>query len=285
VLSLIPDYASAGLIREVDQVEPLDVSATAGDAFGGGAMARIPDLDGDSLEDLAITVTATGSDTLVRGVFVFSGTTVADDTTPAPILRWEVPAGTADFGTAIVNAGDLDGDGLDDVAIGATDRVFIAFGSNYTVLVPVESPVPAGSGFGASLGRYVGGGVGATGREEGLIIGAPAFSVGTDSGEGAVIWLRASPTLNGAPPPIQTSCLTPGTTAGAAFGASLRGLGPKPGTPTLARVAVGAPGTSNDTGAVVVVDFTIGGGACTTQVGATIAGLTTGERFGAALGQ
>ena len=98
-----------------------------------------------------------------------------------------------------------------------------------------------------------------------------------DGDAGAVAIYRAGETT--------TTCVHVDNAAvEARFGATLRGLGPKPGAVAVARVAVGAPAFQNDTGKVVVLDITA---ACAVSKAATVSSAIPeqGQRFGAALGQ
>ena len=86
----------------------------------GMAVATVGDLDGDGVPELAVGVRdGTGSEGEVR---VFDGATVAAGgtlTAPLATVRAPTRAASARFGYAITGLGDLDGDGVPDLAIGA----------------------------------------------------------------------------------------------------------------------------------------------------------------------
>ncbi len=82
------------------------VNTTFGRVVAGGG-----DADGDGVPDVAVGEPGAFASSVAQ-VHVFSGATQGELLTPA---------GTGDFGTAIEWAGDVDGDGHDDVLVGAPD--------------------------------------------------------------------------------------------------------------------------------------------------------------------
>jgi hypothetical protein len=95
-----------------------------GDAFGF-AMANVGDLDGDGIADLAVG--AIGDDTggsnrgAVHILFLNAGGTVKSSTKIASGLNGAPTLANYDnFGRAVANVGDLDGDGVVDLAAGAS---------------------------------------------------------------------------------------------------------------------------------------------------------------------
>ena len=244
----------------------------SGPALGSGVAARIADVDGDGLDDLAVQVTGNAGADGPLGVAVFTHDTLfAAGVTPAPFLTWAPPGGSTNFGAAIVNAGDLDGDGRDEVAIGSDDGVYLARSSDYATLRAIPRPttapddVDADARFGAALAPFV------AGPNRGLAIGAPE----DDGGAGVVVWLFASdiPVDD-----IVPDCVTRGA-PGARLGSALRGLGPAPGGALgVARTAVGAPGINS----VLTLDVAAG---CAVTEGPALTGGVAGDRFGAVLGQ
>ena len=101
-----------------------------GDGFGRW-VANAGDVDGDGHPDLAIA--AWWSDNGAPGsgaVFLYHG---GPRMSTLPMLRIPGPASEMRFGTAIANAGDLDGDGFGDLLIGAPAQSHTVKGGAFLV--------------------------------------------------------------------------------------------------------------------------------------------------------
>jgi len=269
----VPNGCSNALLKAVDAVIPTNIGLAddSGLPFGGVGAGRVPDIDGDGVDDIAFSAAGNGA----LGVFVFTDATLfVAGVSPAPALEWPNPSVT-NFGRAIVDAGDLDGDGRHDLAIGSDNGVFVAFASNYATLQAVARPndFDDADEFGHALAPF---GARNGGDVHGLAIGAPNLN----DGAGAVMWLFSDELT----PPIGTSCRTAGTAA-SRLGSALRALGPSPAVRARARVAAGAPGVHTAVGSVAVLDVVSGGADCVVEPARQIDGVTAGDRFGASLGQ
>lgn len=243
----IPGDDTAGIDRGKVEIRSGATGALIWDAIGpvtgsfGTAIAGLGDTDGDGVDDLAVSVpTAVGPSTL----YVYSG----DD---GSILRTIQPAeDQPNFGRHMAGIGDVDGDGLGDLAVGIPQGNFgppsgggaIVFsGASGSELFSVGSDQfleKAGEGIGG------GGDVDGDGTRD-FVIGAPeADPGGQDSGRFRVI--------SGA-----TGSLifrVDGTSTGARLGGSCRIVDDFNGD-GRSDVLVGAPGGSFTAGRAFVYSF------------------------------
>ena len=73
-----------------------------------------------------------------------------------------MPSANGNFGLAMVNAGDIDRDGTDDLLVGTDEHggsvspVFIISGATGAMIRAISAPDPGGSGGAAGFGSYVG---------------------------------------------------------------------------------------------------------------------------------
>jgi hypothetical protein len=81
----------------------------------GGVVAALGDIDGDGKGEIAVAAPATEDQTwtLPGEVHVYSGATGKE------LRHWSGKQPGEQYGRMVVDAGDLDGDGVDDIAIGA----------------------------------------------------------------------------------------------------------------------------------------------------------------------
>jgi len=108
--------AAAGYVRIVSGADGATVhtitTPVAGTGFGG-QVAWVGDLSEDGISDIAVSAPGADGNGVDAGrVTIFSG---ADGSVVHPVNG---PTGSA-FGTAVAYAGDIDGDGLTEIAIGA----------------------------------------------------------------------------------------------------------------------------------------------------------------------
>lgn len=183
------------------------ILATLADSSFGAAFAPAGDVDGDGFDDIVAGAPEEG---LGGAVYVFHGGPqgiVASDPAQAA-TRLVAPTQGARFGYAVAGAGDWNGDGFDDVAVGAPlageqggGAVYLYFGSSQGI-ADGAAPLPIeGESFGDRLGSSV-----ALRRDRGgdgpdaLVAGAPGRSAllpsagavlivpGSRSGGGALAW-------------------------------------------------------------------------------------------------
>ncbi|MEW6073311.1 MAG: integrin alpha [Planctomycetota bacterium] len=305
------------------------VSATAG-GFGGtldvgdflgSSLSGLGDLDGDGIEDLAVGASGDDDGGANRGaawiLFLNANGTVKSEQKISTATGGF--GGLLDshdfFGTAVAALGDLDGDGIEDLAVGArgdddggggsiSDRgaVWILF-LNADGTVKYEQKISAtAGGFGGALDDYdeFATSLGALGDLDGdaiedLAVGAPYDDDG-GSNRGAV-WILFS-NADGTVKNEQKISATMGGLAGALqngdrFGSSLGGLGDMDGD-GLGDLVVGAPGVDDggtyysDRGAVWILILNGDGMVKSEQkISATAGGfgggLDSGDSFGAAV--
>jgi hypothetical protein len=100
---------------EAEALAWVTLPAGAGDETFGQALAGAGDLDGDGFDDLAVGAPATLDDSGRLHVFLGG----PDGPSPAPSATVEAPEPGSYFAFALSVAGDLDGDALDDLWVGA----------------------------------------------------------------------------------------------------------------------------------------------------------------------
>jgi hypothetical protein len=226
-------------------------------AYFGMSVAGVGDVNGDGYSDIAIGAYQTDVTALCNGartrllivgrVYVyFGGPRDQLDGRPDAVLTGETtetpndPASACrsgdEFGVSIAGAGDVNGDGYDDIAIGArgydavltasaddnTGRSYVFFGGPWFVGVGAEhadvvlTGAAAGDQFGSAVA--IAGDVNSDGYSEVLVGVQKSDAGGLDSGAAALYYGRGN---WGSPVPVQFG----GAAEGDAFGAAVARAG------------------------------------------------------------
>ena len=211
-------------------LEPIAVDPGGGGDNFGSAMARVPDVDGDGLDDVAVSAVSTQP---TAGVTLFSSATWDALRRIAAVQDGDL------FGFRVAGVTDLDGDGRGDLIVGAINTdvdgisvgaAYVVSGASGTVLRTLFAPAPltAAAAFGSSVAAVETGDgtvnvlVGEPDRSSFVGVGGRVFVF--DAASGTLLRTLTSPNPSPGPSP------DPGQ-----FGFSVAGL--DDGT-----IAVGAPG-------------------------------------------
>lgn len=231
-----PRGSRAGTVRIVPG--PLVDGATDGprllgeapDDFAGTALDGAGDLDGDGVRDIVVGAWGHDGGGVCAGrVYAVHGP-VTDDRALADadgvvqgLLEWDV------FGFSVASAGDVDGDGHDEVLVGAYghDAAGLSAGSAWLLPGPLPAHLTGADAVvvGAAADDSAGWAVDALGDVNGdgradLLVGSPGWdAAGVDAGGAAVLlgpldgvlpWRAASGTLRGTTPGARTGAVAVG---------------------------------------------------------------------------
>lgn len=242
----------------------------------GYAVANIGDINRDGTVDLAVTEPAHGGGSTEGALWILNlepdGSIAGQTLTLAP--DFPGPVGPLEgFTESVASLGDLDGDGVTDLALGSPDgdflsenygHVWIAFmRANGTVreavkvgdgLAGLTAPLVSNGGFGyslAGLGDLDGDGV------EDLAVGAPGRTSTLTDNRAWILFLNADGTVKAHQEiGVGVGGFTGPVASNARFGASLAATETAGGTTRLLVGASGvSPGTSTTEGTVWLLDL------------------------------
>lgn len=134
-----PVHVDPDLSSEQERVSP----DPGNSQFFGFSVATLGDVDGDGFRDVAI------SDREESEVYLYYGTATGTDWNSPTTLSPQDTGWVDNYGQSVTSAGDLNGDGFDDVLVGApginTDkgRLFVYYGAATGVSVDTEQTVEA----------------------------------------------------------------------------------------------------------------------------------------------
>ena len=244
-------------------------------SYFGAAIAGAGDVNGDGYDD--VIVGAYSYNGASGRVYVFHGSATGLSTSPASTING--PAANSAFGGAVAGGGDINGDGYDDVVVGAygyssnAGRVLVYLGSTSGLVTTAATTLngAASSYFGrsvASLGDVNGDGYDdiAVGAYRASNVGQVTVYHGSASG----LTSTASTTLTG-----------PSTNA--QFGYSIDRAGDV-NDDGYADLVVGAYGANSYVGQVTLYHGSAGsgsGGGIRTTAASTLNGTSSGDYFGA----
>ncbi|MEM8748395.1 MAG: integrin alpha, partial [Actinomycetota bacterium] len=284
------------------------LSATLADSdWFGASTASIGDVDGDGIADLAVGAPYDGDGGTSRGaVYVLflnaDGSVRAEQKISSTAGGLVGPLSNGDlFGDGLANAGDVDGDGVNDLLVGAprdgdggVDRgaAYVLFLNDDGTVRDEQKLSSLSGGLGVSLtdGDRFGSDVTSLGDLDGdgvvdVVVGAPRDdSAGTNRGAAHVLFLNSNGTVKTA----QTISDTSGGLGAALddddlFGSDLAGLGDLDGDGNV-DLAVGAigddDGGSGDGAAYVLFLNADGSVQAEQKLSATSGGLTTDATSG-----
>ena len=299
-----PDYldpvTTPGGVALVDEQRISDTEGglvavpSDGDGFGTG-VTSLGDLDGDGIVDLAVG--SPGDDTNATDAGAHTILFMNADGTVAIERDEPFTAGSYDFGGGIAGVGDLNGDGIGDLVVGAPAAFASDAGRAYIYLLAADGSLLGDdtTGSGATGDRY-GSSVAVLGDVDGdgvndVAIGAPLDDDGAaDAGAVRVVLLDSRGFER------STALIAPGSgglaatlDAGDRFGAGVAGPGDLDGD-GVPDLVVGAPGDDDgaaDAGAVHVLFLNADGTVKAEQkISGTVGGLTVapvaGDTFGSA---
>lgn len=261
-----------------------------GERFGH-AVARIGDVNDDGHSDFAVGAPNYSFGGQNRGrVYVFFGGPGLDATPDAVI---ESPSTTSQFGFSISAAGDFNGDGCDDLIVGApygdvngvdAGEAYVCFGaSSLGQLIVVDltllGPLP-GDHFGWSVsdaGNFFRDGV------PSVVVGAPANTAGILRPGSALVY-RGSTEVSPGPDTIADVTLTSSSVnpAQSWFGYSVRGIGDWDGD-GAEDIAVGAPNDQVAGAGAGRIEIFFGGTSPDGTGDRYVKGVLAGDQFGFAV--
>lgn len=245
-----------------------DGDGTAQTVYFASCLAGLGDLDGDGIPDMIMS-SATGGNLDSSGnpdqagiAFVFSGAKILAGAPFSQAILFEATGEDPSewFGNVVMNAGDIDGDGVSDLLIGAPGlpgnnnkkgTVYLYSGKKAAGLGPVRNPINSAL-IGVISGESNGDSFGYSISNLGYVDDntTPDFAVGAPlalSGAGKVYLYSGTP-LFSSPGQAAFNLIgsASGTTAGGKLGAFVSGKGLLNGAPLL---IAGAPRINSDTGA------------------------------------